>query len=160
MPESCLWNTVSWVSCIMEREREREQTQRFETVRAPFWRSSGWIPWCTPHFVSAAGSREPIGQSHLLNSSLAACGSEHGSLVAHGISRPEVNTGYQRQVNLQDSPPLADQEDTARNTPLGIDMLGAEDVGRNSKYCTWKTWGRRDSGNEEDVLYQDKGKGG
>ena len=30
----------------------------------------------------------------------------------------EVNRGYERQVNLQDSPPLADQEDTARNTSL------------------------------------------
>lgn len=32
---------------------------------------------------------------------------------------PLVTVGYERQVNLQDSPPLADQEDTARNTPLG-----------------------------------------
>ena len=29
---------------------------------------------------------------------------------------PLVNRGYERQVNLQDSPQLADQEDTARNT--------------------------------------------
>ena len=36
---------------------------------------------------------------------------------------PLVNRGYERQVNLQDSPPLADQEDTARNTRRYVDLL-------------------------------------
>lgn len=35
----------------------------------------------------------------------------------------EVNRGYERQVNLQDSPSLGDQEDTARNTCPGSATL-------------------------------------
>ena len=32
---------------------------------------------------------------------------------------PLVTVGYERQVHLADSPPLTEQEDTARNTLLG-----------------------------------------
>eukprot|EP00913_Durusdinium_trenchii_P003146 g2907.t1 len=46
-----------------------------------------------------------------------------GSFLAFKWLDSLVNTGYQRQVNLQDSPPLADQEDTARNTRRYVRLL-------------------------------------
>ena len=47
----------------------------------------------------------------------------HSDVNSCPVSATEVNTGYQRQVNLQDSPPLAENEDTARNTPLGLSAV-------------------------------------
>jgi len=57
---------------------------------------------------------------------------------------PLVNRGYERQVNLQDSPPLGDQEDTARNTRRYVHLLEEEErSGKRNPLITaifWAFW--------------------
>jgi len=50
---------------------------------------------------------------------------------------PLVNVGYERQVSLPDSPPLANQEDTAKNTRRYVQLLEQEERAGRQNPLIW-----------------------